>query len=120
MTNPYQQPQQPSPYITTPMTPNSRPRMFNSTVAKVVWTLVPIATISIGAAIPFVVAALKGVIRPWVAVMYVAVEVLILGILTTAAPDSEHPFIGMLLILLIATSATHTALLDNDRVTIGK
>ncbi|MFD3919744.1 hypothetical protein [Streptomyces sp. NPDC058595] len=28
--------------------------------------------------------------------------------------------IWTLLILLIATSATHTALLDNDKVTIGK
>jgi hypothetical protein len=120
MTNPYQQPQQQSPYVTAPVMPTMRPRMFNSTVARVIWTLVPIITISIGSAIPFVVAAVKGVVKPWVAVAYVVVEVLILGISTAAAPEGESPFIGLLLILLIATSATHTALLDSDKVTIGK
>ena len=120
MTNPYQ-PQQPtSPYVTAPMIPTGRPRMFRSTVAKVVWTLVPIVSISIGAAIPFVVAAVKGVIKPWVAVVYVVVEVLLLGLSTAADPQGDSPFLGLLLVLLIATSATHTALLDNDRVTIGK
>lgn len=117
MSNPYQ-PQ--SPYVTAPMVPTGRPPMFNTTIAKVVWTLVPIITISIGAAVPFVVAAVKGVIRPWVAVVYVAVEVLILGISTAVAPEGESPFVGLLIVLLIVTSATHTALLDNDRVTIGK
>jgi hypothetical protein len=95
--------------------------MFNSTAAKVIWTLVPIVTISIGAAVPFVVAAVKGVIKPWVAVVYVATEVLILGISTVFVdPDQESPFVGFLLILLIVTAATHTALLDNDKVRIGK
>ena len=118
MSNPYQP--QPSPFVTGPL-PTGRPRMFNSVAAKVIWTLVPIVTVSIGAAIPFVVAAVKGVIKPWVAVVYVAVEVLILGISTAVVgPDEEAPFVGFLLVLLIATSATHTALLDNDKVRIGK
>ena len=115
MSNPYQQ----SPYVTTPF-PTGRPRMFNSTIAKVIWTLVPILSISIGAAVPFVVAAVKGVIKPWVAVVYVAFEVLFLGISTAVAPEGDHPFVGMLLIFLMVTSATHTALLDNDRIRIGK
>ncbi|MEH0402727.1 hypothetical protein AB0I87_12510 [Streptomyces sp. NPDC049952] len=115
MTDPYQP--QPSPFITTPL-PAARPRMFNSTVAKAIWILVPILTISIGAAVPFVVAAVKGVVKPWLAIVYVAAEVLILGISTAANGDS--PFIGMLMIFLIVTSATHTSLLDNDRVNIGK
>lgn len=116
MSNPYQ----PSPYVTTPE-PNSRPRMFNSTVAKVIWTLVPIVTASIAAAVPFVVAAVKGVIKPWVAAVYVAVEVLILGISTAVVgPDEESPFVGFLLVMLIVTAATHTSLLDSEKVRIGK
>jgi hypothetical protein len=118
MSNPYQ-PAGPSPYVNAPI-PNLRPRMYGSTLAKVVWTLVPIVTISFGAAIPFVVAAVKGVVKPWVAVAYVVVEVAILGISTAVAPDGESPLVGLLLVLLIATSATHTALLDSDKVTIGK
>lgn len=117
MANPYQP--QPSPYVTGPL-PTGRPRMFNSTVAKVIWILVPIVTISIGAAVPFVVAAVKGVIKPWLAAVYVGVEVLILGIGTAVSDDGENPFMGMLMIFLIVASATHTALLDNDRVSIGK
>ncbi|MFJ2850242.1 MULTISPECIES: hypothetical protein [Streptomyces] len=117
MTNPYQP--QPSPYLTTQV-PSGRPRMFNSTIAKLIWILVPILSLGIGAAVPFVVAAVKGVIKPWLAVVYVAAEVLILGISTAVTPDGESAFVGMLLIFLIVASATHTALLDNDRVTIGK
>lgn len=115
MTNPYQP--QPSPFVTGPL-PTARPRMFNSTLAKVIWVLVPIVTLSIGAAVPFVVAAVKGVIKPWLAAVYVAAEVLILGAAT--AVDGESPFVGLLMIFLIVASATHTSLLDNDRVNIGK
>lgn len=115
MTNPYQP--QSSPFVTGPL-PAARPRMFNSTLAKVIWVLVPIVTISIGAAVPFVVAAVKGVIKPWPAVVYVAAEVLILGVST--AVDGESSFVGMLMIFLIVASATHTSLLDNDRLNIGK
>ncbi|MER8266198.1 MULTISPECIES: hypothetical protein [Streptomyces] len=117
MTNPYQP--QPSSYLTTPV-PSGRPRMFNSTIAKVIWILLPIVTIGIGAAVPFVVAAVKGVVKPWLAGVYVLAEVVILGISTAAAPGGESPFVGMLIIFLIVASATHTALLDNDRVSIGK
>lgn len=115
MTNPYQP--QASPFVTGTL-PAARPRMFNSTLAKVIWILVPIVTISIGAAVPFVVAAVKGVIKPWLAAVYVAAEVLVLGLST--AVNGESPFVGMLMIFLIVASATHTSLLDNDRVNIGK
>ncbi|MFD0020366.1 hypothetical protein [Streptomyces sp. NPDC058382] len=94
--------------------------MFGSTLAKVVWILLPLVTIGIGAAIPFVVATVKGVIKPWVAITYVVVEVAVLGIATAVDSDGDNSFTGLLLILLIATSATHTALLDNEKVTIGK
>ncbi|MET9111263.1 hypothetical protein [Streptomyces zhihengii] len=118
MSNPYQP--QPSPYVNTPL-PTGRPRMFNTTAAKVIWTLVPIVTISVGAAVPFVVAAVKGVIKPWLAGVYVAAEVLVLGISTAFAdPDSESPIVGFLIIMLIVAAATHTSLLDNDKVRIGK
>jgi hypothetical protein len=110
-----------SPYINQPYTP-ARPRMFGSTLAKVVWTLVPIVTISLCAAVPFVVAAVKGVVKPWLAVTYVVVEIAILVIATALDPqgDSTNPMAGLLLILLIITAATHTALLDNDKISIGK
>ncbi|MFJ2174349.1 hypothetical protein ACIOHE_15725 [Streptomyces sp. NPDC087851] len=117
MTNPYQP--QPSPYVTGPL-PTGRPRMFNSTIAKVIWTLVPIVSIGIGAGVPMVVAAVKNVIKPWLAIVYVTAEVLILGIGTAVSPEGDSPFVGLLLIFLIVASATHTALLDNDRVNIGK
>lgn len=52
--------------------------------------------------------------------MYVAAEVLILTLATALDPQGDSPFAGMLLILLIVTAATHTALLDNDKIAIGK
>ncbi|MGA4896727.1 hypothetical protein ACPCAJ_02010 [Streptomyces griseoincarnatus] len=109
-----------SPYINAPLDPPARPRMFNSSIAKVVWILVPIVTISIAAAVPFVVAAVKGVVKPWLAGVYVAAEVLILTLVTALDPQGDSPFAGMLLVLLIVTAATHTALLDNDKISIGK
>lgn len=110
-----------SPYINQPYTP-ARPRMFNNTLTKVIWTTVPIVTISLCAAVPFVVAAVKGVIKPWLAATYVAAEVAVLVAATALDPkgDETSPVAGLLLILLIITSATHTALLDNDKIAIGK
>lgn len=110
-----------SPYLNAPLTP-ARPRMFNSSTAKVIWTLVPILSFSVAAAVPFVVAAVKGVIKPWLAGVYVAAEVLVLVIATALDPKgtSDSPAAGLLLILLIVTTATHTALLDNDKITVGK
>lgn len=110
-----------SPYINQPYTP-ARPRMFNNTLAKVIWTAVPVVTVSLCAAVPFVVAAVKGVIKPWLAITYVAAEVAVLVAATALDPkgDETSPVAGLLLILLIITSATHTALLDNDKIAIGK
>lgn len=108
-----------NPYLNAPLSP-TRPKMFGSPLAKVVWTLVPIVSISLAAAVTFVVAAVKGVIKPWLAGVYVAAEVLILILATAIDPQGDSPFAGMLLILLIVTAATHTALLDNDKVTVGK
>ncbi|MFF8980194.1 hypothetical protein ACF08A_25705 [Streptomyces cellulosae] len=110
-----------NPYLNAPLNP-TRPKMFGSTLAKIVWTLVPIVSLSLAAAVPFVVAAVKGVIKPWLAGVYVAAEVLILVVATLLDPegDSTSPFAGLLLVLLIITAATHTALLDNERITVGK
>lgn len=110
-----------NPYFNQPLAP-ARPRMFNSTLAKVIWTLVPIVTISLAAAVPFVVAAVKGVIKPWLAIAYVVGEIAILVIATALDPqgDNTNPFAGLLLLLLIITAATHTALLDNEKITVGK
>lgn len=110
-----------SPYINQPYTP-ARPRMFNSTLVKVIWTAVPVVTISLCAAVPFVVAAVKGVIKPWLAITYVVAEVIVLVLATALDPkgDETSPVAGLLLLLLIITAATHTALLDNDKITVGK
>jgi hypothetical protein len=80
-----------SPYINAPLTP-ARPRMFNTAVAKVIWTLVPIVTIGLAAAVPFVVAAVKGVVKPWLAVAYVVGEiaVFLLAMAISRVPD-DHP-----------------------------
>lgn len=119
MSNPYQPPG-PSPYLTTPM-PAPRPRMFASTTAKVLWTLLPIVTLGLAATVPFVTAAVKGVLKPWVAAVYVVAEVALFGISTAlVGPDEESPGLGFLLVLLIITAATHTSLLDHEKVTIGK
>lgn len=116
MTNPYQP--GPSPYVTAPLSPVGRPKMFNTKTAQIIWTLVPIVALGIAAAVPFVVAAVKGVIKPWVAAVYAAVEVAVLVAVTLVSGNSA--FVGLLLILLMVTSATHTALLDSERITIGK
>ncbi|MEU6597896.1 hypothetical protein [Streptomyces flaveolus] len=110
-----------SPYITQPIVPN-RPRMFATTLAKVIWTLVPIITAGLAAAVPFVVAAVKGVIRPWLAVTYVIGEIAAFSIAFAISPDPDDtsPVPGFLLALLIITAATHTALLDNEKINIGK
>lgn len=90
--------------------------------AKVVWTLVPIVTLGLAAAVPFVVAAVKGVVKPGLAVGYVVGEIVIIGVAMAISPsaDDSNPFAGFLLVLLIITAATHTALLDNEKITIGK
>ncbi|MFF3331152.1 hypothetical protein ACFYWX_16550 [Streptomyces sp. NPDC002888] len=110
-----------NPYFDQPLTP-VRPRMFNSTLAKVVWTVVPVVTLGLCAAVPFVVAAVKGVVKPWLAVGYVVAEIAIIGVAMAMDPDpdSGNPFTGFVLMLLIIASATHTALLDNEKISIGK
>ncbi|MEX2970411.1 hypothetical protein [Streptomyces sp. C184] len=95
--------------------------MFNSTLAKIVWILVPIVTMGLAAAVPFVVAAAKSVVKPWVPVVYVIGELVLLGGAMAMRPaDSDQPFAGFLILLLIITAATHTGLLDNPRVVFGK
>ncbi|MFJ8192802.1 hypothetical protein ACIQ8D_24025 [Streptomyces sp. NPDC096094] len=110
-----------SPYINQPYTP-ARPRMYASTIAKVIWTLVPIVTAGLAAAVPFVVAAVKGVVKPWLAITYVVGEIAIFSVAFAISPDpdSTSPVPGFLMVLLIITAATHAALLDNDKISIGK
>ncbi|NEC92188.1 hypothetical protein [Streptomyces sp. SID12501] len=110
-----------SPYFNQPLAP-ARPRMFNTTIAKVIWTIVPVVTLGLCAAVPFVVAAVKGVVKPWLAITYVVGEIAIIGIAMAIDPsgDGGSPIAGFLLLILIITAATHTALLDNDKISIGK
>lgn len=111
-----------SPYINTPYPSPGRPRMFGSRAAQVLWVLLPIVTVGLAAAVPFVAAAVKGVIRPWLAVVYAVIEIGLFA-WSTVTPDAaaqEPPLIGFALVLLVIVSATHTGLLDSSRVTIGK
>jgi hypothetical protein len=111
-----------SPYINAPLNPPARPRMFNSVIAKVIWTLVPIVSLGLAAAVPLVVAAVKGVVKPWLAIAYVVVEVVVFSVALAISPDGtgDSAVPGFLMVLLIIAAATHTALLDSDKVTIGK
>jgi hypothetical protein len=110
-----------NPYFNQPLAP-ARPRMYANTVAKVIWTLVPIVTLGLASAVPFVVAAVKGVVKPWLPIVYIVGEIVIMSVALALNPngDGEKPAAGFLLILLIITAATHTALLDNEKVNIGK
>jgi hypothetical protein len=96
--------------------------MYASTLAKVIWTLVPIVTVGLAAAVPFVVAAVKGVVKPWLAIGYVVLEIAVYSVALAISPDGSgsNPVPGFLLVLLIITAATHTALLDNEKITVGK
>lgn len=94
--------------------------MFGSKLAQVIWTLVPVISFSLLAAVPFVVAAVKGVVKPWLAVVYVAAELLVLTVTTALSGNDPQNWSGFLLIVLMIVSATHTALLDSARVRIGK
>ncbi|WP_329214824.1 hypothetical protein OG352_05270 [Streptomyces sp. NBC_01485] len=109
----------PNPYVNAPITP-PRPRMFGSTLARVVWTLVPVLSLGLLAAVPLVAAAVKGVIKPWLAGVYVAVEVAVLIFATAVSGNDPQNWTGLLLVLLLLISATHTALLDSERIRIGK
>ncbi|MFJ8364180.1 hypothetical protein [Streptomyces sp. NPDC093984] len=108
-----------NPYINAPITP-TRPRMFGSTVARVIWTIVPVVSMTLLAALPFVVAAVKGVIKPWLAAVYVIAEVAVLVFSTAVSGNDPQNWTGLLLILLMVVSATHTALLDSEKIRIGK
>ncbi|MFF0210754.1 hypothetical protein [Streptomyces althioticus] len=72
------------------------------------------------AALPFVVAAVKGVTKPWLAVAYVVAEIAVLAFSTAVSGNDPKNWAGFLLVLLMVVSATHTALLDSDKVRIGK
>ncbi|MEV0850613.1 hypothetical protein AB0J21_32990 [Streptomyces sp. NPDC049954] len=63
---------------------------------------------------------MKRVVKPWVAVVYVVVEVIVLALATTVDREADVPVIGLALMLLMITAATHTALLDSEVVTIGR
>ncbi|MFE5853555.1 hypothetical protein ACFQ61_10125 [Streptomyces sp. NPDC056500] len=122
MSNPHQiNPHQTSPYIAGHIPGAGRPRMFDTTSAKVIWTLVPLVSFGLASPIPFVVAASKGVIKAWLAAAYVVTTIALYGLGTVLVPaDSKSHVMGFLIVLLAATAATHTSLLDNNRMQVGK
>ncbi|MFD9651760.1 hypothetical protein [Streptomyces mirabilis] len=85
-----------------------------------IWTLVPVISLSLLAAVPFVAAAVKGVVKPWLAITYVVAELAILVFATAVSGNDPKNWTGLLLILLLVVSATHTALLDSDSIRVGK
>ncbi|WP_245239217.1 hypothetical protein [Streptomyces sp. MZ04] len=89
-------------------------------MARVIWVLVPVISLGFLAALPFVAAAIKHVIKPWVAVVYVVAEVVIIGVALSISASADEPYRGFILILLIAVAATHAAFLDSEKVTVGK
>jgi hypothetical protein len=91
--------------------------MFANITQRVIWTLVPVLSVSLLSFLPFVVAAVKGVVKPWVAAAYVAVEVVVLIVATVA---SGATWVGLLEIVLLITAATHTNLLDEEVAKIGR
>ncbi|MGW1089196.1 hypothetical protein ACWD4L_23470 [Streptomyces sp. NPDC002596] len=109
----------PNPHINTPLTA-ARPRMYGSSLARVIWTLVPLVSISLLAAVPFITAAAKGVIKPWMAAVY--------GRRRGRHPRRLHCHLRQrpeelgraAAHLLISIPATHTALLDSEKTHIGK
>ncbi|MEV5646478.1 hypothetical protein AB0L67_41565 [Streptomyces flaveolus] len=109
------------PYNKQPYAP-ARPCMYYSALAKVIWIAVPVVTLGLAAAFPFVVAVIKGVVKPWLAGVYIVGEIAIFSAAFAISPNpgDTSPVPGFLIILLITTAATHTALLDNDKITIGK
>ncbi len=109
----------PNPYLNSQIV-SDRPRMFGSTLAQVVWTLVPLVSVSLLAAVPFVVAAVKGVIKLWLAAVYVVIEVGILVFSTAVSGNDPKNWSGLLLLLLMLVATTHTALLDSEKIRIGK
>lgn len=121
VTNPYQTPQygyhQPNPYATAPY-PAARPRMFGGPLARVVWTLVPVLSLGFLAPLPFVVAAVKRVVAWWLPVTYIVNTIVVMTVVMLTPDGTSLP--GLLVIVLMITAATHTALLDNTSVTIGK
>lgn len=93
--------------------------MFGSALARIIWTLVAVIRLSLLAAVLFVAAAIKGVVKPWPAAAYVVVEIAILGFATAVSGNDPKNWTGLLLVLLMLVSATHTALLDSKKVRIG-
>ncbi|MEU8723532.1 hypothetical protein [Streptomyces antimycoticus] len=116
MSNPYQP--GPSPYVTGPMPPTGRPKMFNTRAAQVLWTLLPIVSLGLAGAVPLVAASVKGVVKTVVPAVYVVAEIAVFAVVLALGDGS--PVAGLVLILFIITAATHTALLDSERVTFGK
>lgn len=71
---------------------------------------------------PFVVAAVKGVVRAWCPALWgvIAIAVLVAAVTTSNDDGAGSATLGLLLVLLIVGSATRTGLLDNERVRLGK
>ncbi|MFF4650731.1 hypothetical protein [Streptomyces sp. NPDC001380] len=128
MSHPYdQQPAQPwtPPPTNTPYgsgmptyVPPPPPRMFANQQQRIVWTLVPVVSFTILAWLPFVVACRKGVVDIRVPAVYGGIVAFIL-LFGQMLPNPGN-WIGGALIILMAVSATHTALLDSEVVKIGR
>ncbi|MBU7598748.1 hypothetical protein JGS22_014280 [Streptomyces sp. P38-E01] len=92
--------------------------MFGGTLARIAWTLVPVLTLGFLAPLPFVVAAVKRVVAWWLALTYIVNTIVVMAVVMLTPDGTSLP--GLLVIVLMITAATHTALLDNANVTIGK
>ncbi|MFE6776360.1 hypothetical protein [Streptomyces sp. NPDC057702] len=103
--------------------------MFNGPVDKALWITLPLALamfapyyVAFLAALPFVIATNKRVVRPWVPGAYLAFGLVIILVASNRHPalDPASGPVTPLIVIYCAAAATHTALLDSPSVTIGK
>ncbi|MFB7290579.1 hypothetical protein [Actinacidiphila glaucinigra] len=112
-----------NPYLSAPAVAD-RPRIFADLKAKAIWIAVPVISLTLLSALPFVIAAAKGVVRPIVPIVYgaatVATLLIAVAVDAAAGPGNNSPIPGFFLVMLMAVAATHTALLDTEYIKFGR
>ncbi|MFJ3339403.1 hypothetical protein [Streptomyces sp. NPDC086766] len=60
--------------------------------------------------------------KPWLAITYVVGEIAVFSVAFAISPNTkdDSPVPGFLMVLLLITAAMHTALLDNEKITVGE
>ncbi|MFD8396718.1 hypothetical protein ACFV2N_48235 [Streptomyces sp. NPDC059680] len=69
----------------------SRPRMFRQPWQRWAWAALPLVSLSVLAFVPFVVAARRGIVAPWVAAVYFLGSTIVSGF-AVVKPDVNALF----------------------------